>query len=110
MPNVPFSDVLSPLYFHVTTKLIRIPATGELSEVQFAFQDVDDLNQQISEIPKGWPNLKDPLFPFHGGLTDYLRPFGPGCYVGVGWREPRIEFNDLGRRFVTFILIKDYSS
>lgn len=106
MHNVPLGDVLYPLYFQTEATEERIPATGEMTEMQIRFLTKNETERSMTRIPDSWPTPRDPAFPFDGGLTDYLRPIGPGCYVGVGWKEPRLEFGDMGRRFLTFLMIK----
>lgn len=41
-----------------------------------------------SLVPATWPHPPSQAqpWPFSGGLVDYLRPVGPGVYVGVGWK------------------------
>ena len=107
--RVPFADRLYPLYFRVAPRQMRIPATGEPSELAMEYLDAWEGRRELTQesFPDArWPPPRDPLFPFHGGVTEYLRPVGPGCYVGVGWREPRLEFGDTGRKFMTFMLVK----
>ena len=106
--RVPFSNALYPLYFRVAPRQMRIPATGEASELAMEYLDAwEGRHLQREGLPDAkWPLPSDPPFPFHGGVTEYLRPVGPGCYVGVGWREPRLEFGDIGRKFLTFAIVK----
>ena len=47
-----------------------------------------------------WPIPKFPIPPFDT-LVDYLRPLGPGVYVGKGWRG-----ECAGDEFLTFILFR----
>ena len=108
--NFPFGDRLYPMYFRVEPRRLRIPATGEMSEMEMSFLRRQETTRLTDCLPEKWPLPKDPRFPFHGGLTEYLRPIGPGCYIGVGWREPRLEFQDMGRQFLTFLLIKNHLS
>jgi|TARA_B110000977_G_scaffold26760_1_gene33486 hypothetical protein len=49
-----------------------------------------------------WPIPKFPVPPFDT-LVDYLRPLGPGVYVGKGWRG-----GGAGDEFLTFILFRRY--
>lgn len=98
---------LNPGYLKMSLDLASIPATGELSDFQFHYDEPVEFDISEDEIEKyGWPPIKEPSFPLHGGLTDYVRPVGPGVYVGVGYRAPRMEKNDLGRRFLYFALVK----
>lgn len=59
------------------------------------------------DLPAGfaWPQPKNHLFPFSGGLKDYLRAVGPGVYVGVGWKDPK-KNRGLGSRFLHFLMVK----
>lgn len=68
-----------------------------LSGVTRCMQDLPDAS---------WPRPKPPRWPFSGGLSDYMRAVGPGVYVGAGWRAPRPEKRDVGRRFLTFLLVR----
>jgi hypothetical protein len=52
-----------------------------------------------------WPLPTDPMFPFSGGLVDYLRPVGPGVYVGVGWK--RASGWRGARQFLHFLLVRE---
>ena len=62
---------------------------------------------RMQDLPNAsWPRPKPPRWPFSGGLSDYMRAVGPGVYVGAGWRAPRPEKRDVGRRFLTFLLIR----
>ena len=79
-------------------------ATDELTDMQLQYQS-DDLSME--HIPKGWPQPKEPLFPFNGALTDYCRLVAPGVLVGVGWKAAR-PGRDVGRRFLHFMLVKKY--
>jgi hypothetical protein len=45
---------------------------------------------------------KLPLPPFDT-LVDFMRPLGPGVYVGRGWRG-----GGAGKEFLTFILFRRY--
>jgi len=82
-------------------------ATDELTDVQLEYQSPNDLGLQPEHIPKGWPQPKQPLYPFSGGLVDYCRLVAPGVLVGVGWKAPR-PGRDVGRRFLHFILVRKY--
>ena len=82
-------------------------ATDELTDLQLEYQSPNDLSLQPEHIPKGWPQPKQPLYPFSGGLVDYCRLVAPGVLVGVGWKAPR-PGRDVGRRFLHFMLVRKY--
>eukprot|EP00210_Caulerpa_lentillifera_P006432 g6144.t1 len=106
----PFDQITKstyPLYFKLNLKSGRIPATGEIYDFSFEYlMKAETSITSKDQSPDFWPEAKDPVFPFNGRLTEYIRCVGPGCYVGIGWKAPRPEFNDLGRRFLTFVLIR----
>jgi hypothetical protein len=52
-----------------------------------------------------WPRPRDTFFPFGGGLVDYLRPIGPGVYVGVGWKWRRGRRR--ARQFLSFLIVRE---
>ena len=41
--------------------------------------------------------------------VDHMRAVGPGVYVGVGWKAPREDKVELGRRFLPFMLVREYN-
>lgn len=45
-----------------------------------------------------------------GWQVDHMRAVGPGVYVGVGWKSPRENKVEMGRRFLPFILVREYDS
>ena len=45
---------------------------------------------------------------FCGLQVDHMRAVGPGVYVGVGWKAPREDKVELGRRFLPFMLVREY--
>ncbi len=40
--------------------------------------------------------------------VDHVRVVGPGVYVGLGWKAPRENKAKLGRRFLPFVLVREY--
>lgn len=100
----PLGNALYPLYYKASVTPSLIPATDELTDMQLQYQS-DDLSME--HIPKGWPQPREPLFPFNGGLTDYCRLVAPGVLVGVGWKAAR-PGRDVGRRFLHFMLVRRY--
>lgn len=82
-------------------------ATNELADVQLEYRPPEELQLQPTALPvQSWAQPRQHLYPFSGGLTDYLRPVGPGVYTGVGWKAAKK--GDLGRRFLHFLLIRRY--
>ena len=73
--------------------------------MQLAYQPPASLALQPDQLPQGWPQPKEPLYPFSGGLVDYCRLVAPGVLVGVGWKAAR-QGKDVGRRFMHFLLVK----
>lgn len=109
VPGGPLGKLLYPGYFKTHMEVSSIPATGEFADVSLEYLPPDELNLNEECIPEpNWPAPGRHIFPFHGGLVDYLRPVGPGVYAGVGWKAPRPEMNDLGRKFLPFVLIRVY--
>ena len=45
---------------------------------------------------------------FRNLQVDHMRAVGPGVYVGVGWKAPREDKVELGRRFLPFMLVREY--
>lgn len=80
-------------------------ATDELTDVQLEYMSSPELDLAVEDVPKGWPQPKEPLYPFSGGLTDYCRLVAPGVLVGVGWKTAQ-PGKDVGRRFLHFMLVK----
>lgn len=75
--------------------------------MQLEYASPEDLNLAPGELPRQWPQPKEPLFPFNGGLIDYCRMVAPGVLVGVGWKAAR-PGKDIGRRFLHFMLVNRY--
>ena len=86
----------------------RFAATDELTDMQLEYQSPANLKLEQNHVPEGWPHPKEPLYPFDGGLVDYCRLVAPGVLIGVGWKAAR-PGRDVGRRFLHFILVKQYS-
>ncbi|KAK9817074.1 hypothetical protein WJX72_009087 [[Myrmecia] bisecta] len=103
----PLGELLYPLYYRASVGPGAVPATREVTEMQLEYLQPDALGLTAADLPpeQHWPAPKGPLYPFSGDLTDYLRPVGPGVYVGVGWKAAR-KGKDQGRRFLSFILAK----
>lgn len=55
--------------------------------MQLEYLPLDRLGLPAELVPKGagLPAPRDPRWPFSPGLTDYMRPVGPGVFVGRGW-------------------------
>lgn len=85
-----------------------LAATDELTDVQLEYQSPANLLLKHDQVPQGWPQPKEPLYPFNGGLVDYCRLVAPGVLVGVGWKAAR-PGRDVGRRFLHFLLVKQFS-
>lgn len=100
------SDLLYPLYYKLDVKSIVIPATEEVADAALDYVSPEELGLELDDLPdSSWPLPKRHLYPFSGGLTDYIRPVGPGVYVGVGWKAPRPGV-DLGKQFLHFMLVR----
>ncbi|GMH45031.1 hypothetical protein BSKO_12988 [Bryopsis sp. KO-2023] len=103
----PPGDSLYPGYFKANIDISTVNPTGELADMTLEYLPREKLGLRDEDVPvAGWPKPKDPLYPFSGGLVDYLRPIGPGVYAGVGWKAPRPEKNDMGRRFLFFVMAR----
>ncbi|CAL5222355.1 g4707 [Coccomyxa viridis] len=107
----PLGDLLYPLYFRCNIGPSSIPATGEVSDMQLEYLQPEQLKLQPSDLPQQgrWPHIRAPKWPFSGDLVDHVRAVGPGVYVGWGWKAPREQKVELGRRFLPFILVRDDS-
>lgn len=82
-------------------------ATEELTDMHLNYKSPADLNLAPEQVPRNWPQPKEPVYPFNGGLTDYCRMVAPGVLVGVGWKAAR-PGKDIGRRFLHFMLVRKY--
>ena len=85
-------------------------ATGELADVSLEYLPASTLALEHKHLPDAprWPEpAEHQRWPFDGGLVDYLRPVGPGVFVGVGWYA-----REAGRRkykqFLYFVLARAY--
>lgn len=102
----PLGDWLYPLYYRVNPQQIAIPGTGDIADLSLDYLAPQQLDLQPDDLPiRSWPSPREHLYPFSCALTDYLRPVGPGVYVGVGYKEAR-PGQDLGPRFLYFLLVK----
>lgn len=101
----PLGNALYPLYYKACVTPSLISATDELTDVQLEYMSSPELGLAVEDVPKGWPQPKEPLYPFNGGLTDYCRLVAPGVLVGVGWKTAQ-PGKDVGRRFLHFMLVK----
>lgn len=83
-------------------------ATTELAEVSLDYESplLRDLRSEDLPSSRRWPAVRGTRWPFTG-LVDYLRPVGPGVYVGCGWKSSSDPGNY--RRFLHFLLVRDYS-
>lgn len=88
-------------------KCVLIAGTFEPASLALRYRKREDLPFDVSELPGAWPGPKDPLFPFSADLVDFLRPVGPGVYVGQGWMLTDDDPN--GRQFLPFILVRSPS-
>eukprot|EP01025_Chloroclados_australasicus_P008498 TRINITY_DN13027_c0_g1_i1.p1 TRINITY_DN13027_c0_g1~~TRINITY_DN13027_c0_g1_i1.p1 ORF type:complete len:254 (-),score=13.20 TRINITY_DN13027_c0_g1_i1:46-807(-) len=102
---------LYPLYFETAVSdVLTVPATGEVALMALRYRGKASCRFDPSSLPGGsaiWPAIRDPLFPFDSTLVDFIRPVGPGVYVGAGWKYPPRE--PLGRRFLHFLLVRSQS-
>ena len=62
--------------------------TNSLTDVQLQYLPLRYLDIQAGDLPAGLPQPREPRWPFSGGLTDYMRAFGPGMFVGRGMKRP----------------------
>lgn len=78
--------------------------TGELADMSLEYLSGDSLALRPESLPSAgrWPQpALDHRWPFNGGLVDYVRPVGPGVYVGVGWKLGK---GARGKQFLYFIM------
>ena len=90
---------------HFPNNLFAPAATDELTDLQLQYQSPENLQLEPQHLPKSWPQPREPLYPFNGGLVDYCRLVAPGVLVGIGWKAAQ-PGRDVGRRFLYFMLVK----
>ena len=77
--------------------------------MSLTYKEPEDLPLKLQDLPDdSWPRPGPHRFPFNGGLVDYMRPLGPGVFVGCGWKE-KPESGLVGERFLTFVLVRRMS-
>lgn len=81
--------------------------TGEPASIALRYRNTEDLLFDEEDLPGSWPLARNPLFPFSAELVDYVRPVGPGVYVGQGWTFS--EKNPYGKKFLAFLLVRSPS-
>ena len=74
--------------------------------MQLDYLPITKLGLKQEHLPEGLPTPKDARWPFSGGLCDYMRPVGPGVFVGRGWKQPASARDAEGKEFLYFILVK----
>ncbi|KAK9819482.1 hypothetical protein WJX81_005355 [Elliptochloris bilobata] len=101
-------DMLYSLYFKGAIAPTAVPATAEVADVALEYTPPERLGLTARDLPRGrgWAPPAPLRWPFGGGLTDYMRPIGPGVYVGSGWKEPQEGSHELGCRFLKFLLVR----
>jgi len=98
-------DILYPLYFTGDVERILIPSTGEVADVSLDYLEPENMPLTREDIPRSaWPTPGKHRFPFDGGLVDYMRPVGPGVFVGCGWKET-LDAGMIGEQFLTFLMV-----
>jgi len=98
-------DLLYPLYYTCQVERAVVPSTGEVADVSLEYLEPQELPLRKDDLPRSaWPAPGPQRYPFNGGLVDYLRPVGPGVFVGCGWKE-RLDNGLVGERFLTFVLV-----
>ncbi|KAK9804587.1 hypothetical protein WJX73_003329 [Symbiochloris irregularis] len=99
-------DRLYPLYFKAFPKSTIIPATQELADMSLEYLPGEKLHldpQQLPSTPR-WPVPSANVpWPFSQGLVDYLRPIGPGVYVGVGYKQ---DTGGADKQFLYFVMAR----
>ncbi len=80
--------------------------TGEMADMTLDYGSPEELQLSPGLMPsiRQWPSPQVPRWPFSGGLIDYMRPVGPGVYVGCGWK--RGPGSKRGKRFLYFLLVR----
>lgn len=83
--------------------------TVDLTDMQLTYLPVEKLGLPAELLPadSGLPPPAGPRWPFSGGLRDYMRPIGPGVFIGRGWKQPPdSEDPRKGSGFLYFTLVK----
>eukprot|EP00884_Botryococcus_braunii_P015744 jgi/Botrbrau1/2853/Bobra.0036s0003.1 len=103
------SDRIYSNFFSCSTAETVIPATGELADVGLDYESPALQKLMPEDLPtcRRWPPITSTRWPF-AGLVDYMRPVGPGVYVGCGWKDPKQSL--VYSKFFYFLLVRDYSS
>ena len=81
-----------------------IAATGEVADMSLEYLPSSSLGLEPGHLPQGtrWPQpAQQQRWPFGGGLVDYIRPVGPGVYVGAGWKT---QGRQAGKQFLHFVM------
>eukprot|EP01024_Parvocaulis_polyphysoides_P011699 TRINITY_DN1410_c0_g1_i8.p3 TRINITY_DN1410_c0_g1~~TRINITY_DN1410_c0_g1_i8.p3 ORF type:complete len:295 (-),score=17.82 TRINITY_DN1410_c0_g1_i8:1023-1907(-) len=94
----PIADIVYPLYYQTELGPKQLPATGQMTDLQFNFFKPSELDIHDDDIPLHWPKPRRPVYPFEGDLTDYVRVVAPGVYVTWGWKKARPQKRDIGRQ------------
>ena len=77
--------------------------TNTLTDAQLQYLPLEFMHIQSHDLPQGFPQPKEPRWPFSGGLTDYMRAVGPGVLVGRGWKQTSSK----GIGFLYFLLVRE---
>jgi len=72
--------------------------------MQLRYCRADELALEREDLPERWPLPADPRFPFSADLVDFVRPVGPGVFVGLGWTRP--DSREQGRKFLHFLMVR----
>jgi len=93
-------EYADPCSLHYSIEYLRFRAPGEVSELTTKMET----KPRVCQVPMKWPKVVANFFPFDV-LTDYLRPLGPGVFVGNGFRSSASS----EKSFLKFIFVRgDY--
>lgn len=93
-----------PLYFEVRD-VRKVNATEDPCNIALEYGE----GQLHLDIPQGFPNPAKHPWPFKDSSFDYIRPVGPGVFVGQWWHEGR-HLEKVPQNYGNFVMIKDYLS
>lgn len=97
--------LMLPLYFEVRD-VRKVVATEEPCNIAFEYGEGQI---HLCDIPTNFPKPAKHPWPFSDGSFDYIRPVGPGVFVGQWWQEGK-DIKQIPEKRANLLLIKDYFS
>lgn len=113
----PLAPLVRPHYCRLDIGPVLTPVQADAGAdmaFTYATEDGSPLDLYAEDLPsKSWPAPRGPRpSPFSLGAKDYVRPAGPGVYVGCGYRRsdggkgPASPASYVETEFVYFMLVK----